>query len=67
MANKKSNFNKKNRIKNQVKRGIKKALMEGKKYGKGLSAFHLPKSEIHSHSHSSRYTKICNTKWLKTR
>jgi len=67
MNYKKGNFDKRNRVKNQVKRGIRKALQEGKIYGKGHSAFHLPKSEIHGHSHPNRYTKISNTNWLKTK
>lgn len=61
----KSNFPKQNRVKHQVRRNIVNAINNGKHYGKGLTCFHMPKSELHSLSHSNRYSKITIKKTLK--
>ena len=61
----KSNFPKQNRVKHQVRKNLIDALNNGKQYGKGLSCFHMPKSDLHSLHHSNRYKKIVLKKTLK--
>ena len=61
----KSNFPKQNRVKQQVRKNLIDAINNGKQYGKGLSCYHMPKSFLHSLSHSNRYKKIRSTKTLK--
>ena len=61
----KSNFPKQNRVKQQVRKNLIDALNNGKHYGRGLTCFHMPKSDLHSLSHSNRYSKITVKKTLK--